>query len=217
VSFAASANSTPLTNDSAEPEIVLEGTDVDRGAAQLRFPALSAKWRAARPPPPRAATPRVCARVRLQPAEWSSELQIGQVGDQVGRARLTIDALRWNVLLRLRCPPAFMVATTHQEVSFLPIAQAAARHNQLARHFTTLHAERWSKAVRRVPGSGIRTRAERELGRGALPGRPVEQVESVEVHPSRCTSWRSESQGRTTSRQIAKYGTIRPTARSKYL
>jgi hypothetical protein len=76
-----------------------------------------------------------------------------------------------------------VAATTHQEGSFLSIAQAAVRHNQLARLFTTFHTERWSKALERIPGRGIRTRAQRELGRRAFPGIPVEQVESVGVIP----------------------------------
>lgn len=75
-----------------------------------------------------------------------------------------------------------VAATTHQEGSFLSIAEAAVRHSQVARLFTTFHTERWSKAVERIPGRGIRTRAQRELGR-AFPGIPVEQVETVGVIP----------------------------------
>jgi glycosyltransferase involved in cell wall biosynthesis len=78
-------------------------------------------------------------------------------------------------------PPRIVVATTHQEGSFLSIAQAAARRNQLARLFTTLHSARWSKAVKRIPAQSIRTRAEREIERRAFPGIPLEQVETVGV------------------------------------
>lgn len=78
-----------------------------------------------------------------------------------------------------RAAPRIVVATTHQEGSFLSIAQAAVRQNQLARLFTTLHTARWSKIVKLIPARGIRARAERELGRRSFPGIPLERVESV--------------------------------------
>jgi hypothetical protein len=72
-----------------------------------------------------------------------------------------------------------VLATPHQEGSFLAIARAASRAGQLARLYTTLYTAGWSPRTRYIPLPQLRARLQAELTRRDFRGVPDDRVESV--------------------------------------